>query len=99
MARGRGSMELLSKQKAGTDLKFNVVGGRSNAARKALEDAMIATDQDGAFQELGGHTFETVFQKVQMCNFPITMVKYKGQIPKIGTAAAHSVPEATYMFF
>ena len=34
-----------------------------------------------------------------MCNFPITMVKYKGQFPAVGTGAAHSVPEATYMFF
>ena len=99
MAGARGSMELISKQEAGKDLKFNYIDGRSNDTRKGLEYAMMNTDQSGAFQELGGHTFETVFQKVQMCNFPITMVKYKGQIPAVGTGAAHSVPEATYMFF
>ena len=74
MAGTRGSMELISKQEAGTDLKFNCIDGRSNDTRKGLGDAIIDTDQAGAFQELGGHTFETVFQKVQMCNFPIMMV-------------------------
>ena len=93
------SMELISKEKAGKDIKFNTIDGRYNDIRKGLKDAIAATDQEGAFQRLGDHTFETVFQKGQMCNFAITLVKYTGEIPAVGTGAPHKVPEATYMFF
>ena len=34
-----------------------------------------------------------------MCNFPVTMVKYEGKIPKLGTEEPKEVPEDTYMFF
>ena len=52
----------------------------------------------GAFQNLKGHWFETTFKAVTMCNFPVTMVKYKGKIPKVGATEAKDIPEETYIF-
>ena len=63
MAGARASMELLSKQKADKDLKFNVVGGRDDNTTKIPEAALKKTNQYGAFQDLGGHMFETMLKK------------------------------------
>ena len=48
----------------------------------------------------GGQFFETTFNsKNQMCNFPVTLVKYEGQIPAKGKEKEKDVPAATYMVF
>ena len=73
MAEARDSMETISKKDAGNNVKLNVILGRENTKRQALETAVRDTNQYGAFQELGGQFFETTFNsKAQMCNFPIT---------------------------
>ena len=100
MAGARTSMETLSKKDAGNDVKLNVILGRENTKRQALETAVRDTNQYGAFQELGGQFFETTFnKKAQMCNFPVTLVEYEGKIPKLGDKEPQDVPEDTYMFF
>ena len=98
MASARDSMETVSKKDAG--VKLVPLSGRSDPKRQALETAVRKTGQYGAFQELGGQFFETTFNhKAQMCNFPVTMVKYEGKIPKLGTEEPKAVPEDTYMIF
>ena len=101
MASARESMETVSADDAG--VKLTALPGRSDPQRKQLEKDVRATDQHGPFQELGGQGgqfFEMSFNsKNQMCNFPVTMVKYEGKIPKIGTEKEKAVPEDTYMIF
>ena len=93
------SMELISKEEAGKDIKFKHYDGRANVIRKGLKDALATTDQEGAFKKMRDHGFEIQFEKGEMCNFPITLVIFRGEIPAVGKGAAHKVPEATYMFF
>ena len=84
MASARDSMETVSANDAG--VKLTALPGRSDDQRKKLEKDVRKTAQHGAFKELGGQFFETVFNsKNQMCTFPVTMVKYEGKIPKLGT--------------
>ena len=65
MASARDSMETVSANEAG--VKLNVLSGRSDPERKKLETAVRKTGQYGAFKELGGQFFETVFNlKAQM---------------------------------
>ena len=46
-----------------------------------------------------GHMFETKFQGSGVkCNFPITIVRYKGRIPASGDKVAKNIPEDTYVF-
>ena len=98
MAGTRASMDLLTKEKAPQEMKFNVIGLRDEADRLKL--AVKKTNQYGAYQNIKSHAFELTHPKKDVvCRFPITMVKYKGRIPKIGTVDAHDVPEETYMFF
>ena len=98
MASARDSMETVSTDDAG--VKLTALPGRSDDQRKKLEKDVRKTAQHGAFKELGGQFFETIFNsKNQMCNFPVTMVKYEGKIPKLGTEGPKAVPEDTYMIF
>ena len=98
MASARDSMETVSKKDAG--VKLISLSGREDPKRQALETALRKTSQYGAFQELGGQFFETTFnKKAQMCNFPVTLVKYEVKIPKLGDKEPQDVPEDTYMFF
>ena len=101
MAEARASMDLLGVNDVVTFAKgkLKAIGGRANNDRQTVTAALRATNQTGSFRNLKGHWFETTFKAVTMCNFPITMVKYKGRIPKIGETDAHDVPEDTYMFF
>ena len=99
MTGARASMDLLSKDDAPQAVKLTVIGGRADDKRQAVTAALGKTNQFGPFQDLDGHWFETTFKKGLMSNFPVTMVKYKGRIPKIGETDAHDVPEDTYMFF
>ena len=100
MAGARASIELLSKKKADKDLKLNAVGGREDNTRQALATAVKATSQYGKFQKLDGQFFETTFNhKNQMCNFPVTLVKYEGVVPASGSETEKLVPALTYMVF
>lgn len=56
------SMELISKEEAGKDIKFKHYDGRANVIRKGLKDALATTDQEGAFKKMGDHGFEGAFK-------------------------------------
>ena len=74
------------------DAKIKALDGRSDAKRKELKRKVEATDQDGLFQNLGSHSFETTFNvKNQMCNFPVTLVTYEGKVPANGSETEKAV--------
>ena len=80
MMSSRDAMETLAQ--GDPDVKIKALDGRSDTIRKELETKVKATKQDGLFQKLGNHFFETTFNvKNQMCNFPVTLVTYEGKVP------------------
>ena len=100
MAGARGSMDLCTRDKAPTGIRIHAIAGRDEGNRRKLKAAVEKTNQDGPFQEMGGHAFELVQPKKDViCGFPITMVKCKGRMPKNGTVDAHDVQDETFMFF
>ena len=80
MADARVSMELIGVNDG--PCKLTAIGGRSDTERQDITAAVKATNQMGAFHNLKGQWFETTFKAVTMCNFPVTMVTYKGKIPR-----------------
>ena len=100
MAGTRGSMDLLTEEKAPPDIKIHAIGGRDVGDRRRLHDAVKKTNQAGSYQKLKTHGFELAQPKsAVMCYFPITLVKLKGRIPKVGDTEGRDVPEDHYMFF
>ena len=80
MATSNRSMELISEEEAGKTT-ITHLDGRAQKETQELKDAVEATNQEGVFREIGAHGFKIVFEKGDMCNFPITMVRYWGEIP------------------
>ena len=98
MAEARASMGLVDRSDLAAQgakaIALKQIGGRDDADRVGIKNALEATNQVGLFRDLKGHTFETKFENNPVkCNFPITVVRYKGRIPKIGEMAAKNVPE------
>ena len=98
MTSSRDAMETLAP--GDPDVKIKALDGRSDPIRKELEKKVKDTNQNGLFQKLGDQFFETTFNhKNQMCNFPVTLVKYEGKVPANGSETEKSVPALTYMVF
>ena len=55
MAGTRGSMDLLTEEKAPPDMKIHAIGGRDVADRRRLHDAVKKTNQAGSYQKLKTH--------------------------------------------
>ena len=90
MATSNRSMELISKEEAGKKTKITHLDGRANIKRQELKNALAATDQEAAFKKIGDHGFEIQFEKGEMCNFPITLVRYWGEIPASADSSSDS---------
>ena len=71
----------LAPEEETKNTKITCLDGRAQNERQELKDATEATDQEGPFRDIGGHGFQIVFEKGNMCNFPITIIRYWGEVP------------------
>ena len=71
----------LASEEETKNTTITCLDGRAQKERQELKDAVEATNQEGVFREIGAHGFKIVFEKGDMCNFPVTIVRYWGEVP------------------
>ena len=93
MTSSRKAMGLASEEEL-KNIRINCLDSRAQNERQELEDATKATNQEGPFRDIGGHGFQIVYEKGNLCNFPITIVKYWGEVPTPTTLSSGSSTNA-----
>ena len=87
MASSRHAMGLASEEDL-KKVKVNCLNSRAQAKRQELRDATEDTNQEGPFQDIGDHGFQIVYENGTLCNFPITITKFWGEVPKPTTLSS-----------
>ena len=93
MSLRRQTMGLASKEDL-QEIKVTHLSKRAKEKKKELIDAIKDNNQGGAFQEIESHEFQAEFKAGILCNFPITITKFWGDVPKPPTTFIKSDPKA-----
>ena len=81
MTSHRQTMGLASKEDL-QGVKITHLNKRAKGRKKELIDAINDNNQDGAFQDIGNHGFQIEDKSGVLCNFPITITRFWGEVPK-----------------
>ena len=87
MASSRHAMGLASEEDL-KKVKVKCLNSRAQVKRQELDDAIKDTDQEGPFQDIGDHGFQIEYKNGTLCNFPVTITKFWGEVPKPTTLSS-----------
>ena len=87
MSSHRQTMGLASEEDL-QEVKITHLNKKAQGRKQELIDAIEDNDQDGAFQDIGDHGFQIEYKKGTLCNFPITITKFWGEVPKPTTTSS-----------
>ena len=69
-------------------IKLTYLHSKAQKRKQELKDAIEDNNQDGPFQDIGDHGFQVEHKSGILCNFPVTITKFWGEVPKPTTLSS-----------